>query len=159
MDSDCISSLTTYHLYRHCYFLAVPNCLWFPRQAIGEGSGIPLQCSCQENPRDGGAWWAAVYEVAQSRTWLKRLGSSSSRQAIPFLTLMSFLKLFFLCKAHFFTHLCLTYFYLPFRTWARCHLFLKPFLKSWASLSALTLVQVSSSKALTFYSEMTYFSI
>ena len=38
----------------------------------------PFQCSCLENPRDGGAWWAAVYGVAQSRTWLKRLSSSSS---------------------------------------------------------------------------------
>ena len=38
----------------------------------------PLQCSCLENPRDGGAWWAAVYGVAQSRTQLKRLSSSSS---------------------------------------------------------------------------------
>ena len=38
----------------------------------------PLQCSCLENPRDGGAWWAAVYEVTQSRTRLKRLSSSSS---------------------------------------------------------------------------------
>ena len=46
---------------------------------IGEGNGTLLQCSCLENPRDGGAWWAAVYGVAQSRTWLKRLGSSSSR--------------------------------------------------------------------------------
>ena len=45
---------------------------------IGEGNGIPLQCSCLENPRDGGAWWAVVYGVAQSRTWLKRLSSSSS---------------------------------------------------------------------------------
>ena len=44
----------------------------------GEGSGSPLQCSCLENPRDGGAWWAAVYEVARSRTRLKRLSSSSS---------------------------------------------------------------------------------
>ena len=42
----------------------------------------PLQCSCLENPRDGGAWWAAVYGVAQSRTRLKRLSSSSSRQLI-----------------------------------------------------------------------------
>ena len=42
------------------------------------GNGHPLQCSCLENPRDGGAWWAAVYGVAQSRTWLKRLSSSSS---------------------------------------------------------------------------------
>ena len=45
---------------------------------IGEGKGNPLQCSCLENPRDGGAWWAAVYGVAQSRTRLKRLSSSSS---------------------------------------------------------------------------------
>ena len=45
---------------------------------IGEGNGNPLQCSCLENPRDGGAWWAAVYGVAQSWTRLKRLSSSSS---------------------------------------------------------------------------------
>ena len=38
-----------------------------------EGHGNPLQCSCLENPRDGGAWWAAIYGVAQSQTWLKRL--------------------------------------------------------------------------------------
>ena len=44
----------------------------------GEGNGNPLQCSCLENPRDRGAWWAAVYGVAQSRTRLKRLRSSSS---------------------------------------------------------------------------------
>ena len=37
----------------------------------GEGNGYPLQYSCLENPRDGGAWWAAVYGVAQSRTRLK----------------------------------------------------------------------------------------
>ena len=41
--------------------------------SIGEGNGNPLQCSCLENPRDGGAWWAAVSGVAQSRTRLKRL--------------------------------------------------------------------------------------
>ena len=45
---------------------------------IGEGNGNPLQCSYLENPRDGGAWWAAVYGVAQSRTRLKQLSSSSS---------------------------------------------------------------------------------
>ena len=44
---------------------------------LGEGNGNPLQCSCLENPRDGGAWWAIVYGVAQSRTRLKRLRSSS----------------------------------------------------------------------------------
>ena len=44
---------------------------------IREGNGNPLQCSCLENPRDGGAWWAAVYGVAQSRTRLKWLSSGS----------------------------------------------------------------------------------
>ena len=43
---------------------------------IGEGNGNPLQYSCLENPREGGAWWASVYGVAQSRTRLKRLSSS-----------------------------------------------------------------------------------
>ena len=38
---------------------------------LGEGNGNPLQCCCLENPRDGGAWWAAVYGVAESRTGLK----------------------------------------------------------------------------------------
>ena len=47
-------------------------------KAHGEGNGNPLQCSCLENPRDGGAWWATIYGVAQSRTRLKRLSSSSS---------------------------------------------------------------------------------
>ena len=50
----------------------------FSLSRIGEGNGTPLQCSCLENPRDGGTWWAAVYGVAQSRTRLKRLSSSSS---------------------------------------------------------------------------------
>ena len=47
---------------------------------IGEGNGNPLQCSCLENPRDGGTWWAAVFGVAQSWTRLKRLSSSSIHQ-------------------------------------------------------------------------------
>ena len=50
----------------------------FSLSCIGEGNDNPLQCSCLENPRDGGAWWAAVYGVAQSRTRLKQLSSSSS---------------------------------------------------------------------------------
>ena len=49
----------------------------FSLSSIGEGNGNPLQCSCLENPRDGGAWWAAVYGVAQSWTRLKPLSSSS----------------------------------------------------------------------------------
>ena len=51
---------TTERLYFH-----------FSLSCIGEGNGDPLQCSCLENPRDRGAWWAAVYGVAQSRTQLK----------------------------------------------------------------------------------------
>ena len=52
----------------------------FSLSCIGEGNGNPLQCSCLENPRDRGAWWAAIYGVAQSWTRLKWL-SSSSREA------------------------------------------------------------------------------
>ena len=55
---------------------------WLPfhlsLSCIGEGNGTPLHCSCLENPRDGGAWWAAVYGVTQSRTRLTWLSSSSN---------------------------------------------------------------------------------
>ena len=50
----------------------------FSLSCIGEGNGNPVQCSCLESPRDRGAWWAAVYGVAQRRTRLKWLSSSSS---------------------------------------------------------------------------------
>ena len=50
----------------------------FSLSCIGEGNGNPLQCCCLENPRDGGAWWAAVYGVAQSRTRLKRLAAAAA---------------------------------------------------------------------------------
>ena len=53
----------------------------FSLSCIGEGNGNPLQCSCLENPRDGGAWWAAVYGVTQNQTWLKWL--SRSRPVFP----------------------------------------------------------------------------
>ena len=54
----------------------------FSLSCIGEGNGNPLQCSCLENPRDGRTWRAAVYGVAQSRTRLKRLSSSSSSSLV-----------------------------------------------------------------------------
>ena len=57
----------------------------FSLSCIGEGNGNPLQCSCLENPKDGGTWWAAVYGVAQSQTRLKRLSSSSSSYLIAVL--------------------------------------------------------------------------
>ena len=52
------------------------------RAEIGEGNGNPLQCSCLENSRDGGAWWAAVCGVTQSQTRLKRLSSSRAEIAL-----------------------------------------------------------------------------
>ena len=58
---------TTERLYFH-----------FSLSCTGEGNGNPLQCSCLKTPRDSGAWWAAVYGVAQNRTRLKQLSSSSS---------------------------------------------------------------------------------
>ena len=62
-----------------CYELGMTERLhfYFSLSCVGEGNGNPLQCSCLENPRDGGAWWASVYGVAQSQTQLKRLSSSS----------------------------------------------------------------------------------
>ena len=63
----------------------------FSLLCIGEGNGNPLQCSCLENPRDMGVWWAAIYGVTQSRTWLKWLSSSSSSALCisPFFALFS----------------------------------------------------------------------
>ena len=64
----------------------------FSLSCIREGNSNPLQCSCLENPRDGGAWWAAVYGVAQSWTGLKRLSSSSSSSSsIPFALLIFYI--------------------------------------------------------------------
>ena len=63
----CEESDTTERLHFH-----------FSLSCTGEGNGNPLQCSCLETPRDGGAWWAAIYGVAESQTRLKRLSSSSS---------------------------------------------------------------------------------
>ena len=60
----------------------------FSLSCTGEGHGNPLQCSCLENPRDRGAWWASVYGVAQRQTLLKRLSSSSSKVSI-----MTFIQL------------------------------------------------------------------
>ena len=66
----------------------------FSLSCIGEGNGNALQCSCLENPRDGGAWWAAVYGVAQSRTRLKRLSSSSSSVCLFGLVLYYFVCIY-----------------------------------------------------------------
>ena len=73
---DCRESDMTEWLHFH-----------FSLSCIGEGNGNPLQCSCLENPRDGGAWWAAIYGVAQSWTRLKWLSSSSSIEVKDLYTL------------------------------------------------------------------------
>ena len=65
---DCEESDMTEWLHFH-----------FLLSCIGEGNGNPLQCSCLQNPRDRGTWWAAVYGVTQSWTRLKQLSSSSRR--------------------------------------------------------------------------------
>ena len=78
----------------------------FSLSCVEEGNGNPLQCSCLENPRDGEAWWSAVYGVAQSRTRLKRLSSSTFLRLIK--SLLCFGKkagveaLLFLQKSHSF---------------------------------------------------------
>ena len=85
-------SSSDYHFYFH-----------FSLSCIGEGNGNPLQCSCLENPRDGGAWWADVYGVAQSRTrpkWLSSLCSNiqssiSELDCCPPLTSLCFSSLDF----------------------------------------------------------------
>ena len=87
---------TTEHLHFH-----------FSLSCIREGNGNPLQCSCLENPRDGGAWWAAIYGVTQSRTRLKRRGSISSNDiehlfvCIFSLCVCSLVKYLFKSFAHF----------------------------------------------------------
>ena len=90
----------------------------FPLSCIGEGNGNPLQCSCLENPRDRGSWWAAVYGVAQSHTQsqtLKWLSSSSSRSSLAVLEGKKFLEsiIYFLGKKV----LWLTHFYLWNAQW------------------------------------------
>ena len=78
-------------------------------------NGNPLQYSYLENPRDGGVWWAAVYEVAQSRTWLKRLSSSSSSRPLLIIKIilarcyfhLPFFPIFFCCcNCHVFISFC-----------------------------------------------------
>ena len=90
----------------------------FSLSCIGEGNGNPLQCSCRENPRDGGAWWSAIYGVAQSRTRLKWLGSSS-RMMIFYLVCFTFsisysVLPFHLVYVFWFLHLFLFFLFLMF---------------------------------------------
>ena len=75
-----------------CYKLDTTEQLHFhfSLSCIGEGNGNPLQCSCLENLRDGGAWWAAICGVAQSWTQLKQLSSSRSSYMTGYTLVISF---------------------------------------------------------------------
>ena len=89
LGHHCNKTLLFFQVLEDCDWSALPSasCLEMAPQTVSgcwhltgsrEGNSNPLQCSCLENPRDRGAWWAAVYGVAQSRTRLKWLSSSSS---------------------------------------------------------------------------------
>ena len=75
---------------------------------IGEGNGTPLQYSCLENPRDRGACWAAVYGVAQSRTWLKWLSSNLSLSP-PFWTLVTTSSCLWVCFCPVYIFSCIIF--------------------------------------------------
>ena len=72
----------------------------FSLSCIGEGNGNPLHCSCLENPRDWGAWWAAVYGVSQSWTLLNRLSSSSKVKVKSFSRVRLFATSWTDCTIH-----------------------------------------------------------
>ena len=74
--SSCIHKRLLFHDIEKVGFFDASIC--YPKLYYGKGNGNSLQYSCLENPVDRGAWWAAVHGVAQSRTWLTRLSSSSS---------------------------------------------------------------------------------
>ena len=79
---------------------------------IGEGNGNPLQCSCLENPRDRGVWWAAVSGVAQSWTWLKRLSIS-----ISIVGLHCSVSFRYTAKWLSYTYICIYFFQILFPCW------------------------------------------
>ena len=94
----------------------------FSLSCIGEGNGNPLQCSCLESPGDGGAWWAAVYEVTQSPTWLNRLSSSNRhfKNFLCFSLVLSSFPIIYLGLVFFLLGVCRSssvYCLLPFFIW------------------------------------------
>ena len=88
----------------------------FSLSCIGEGNGNPLQCSCLENPRDGGAWWATVYGVTQNRTRLKRLSSSMPNYLLNQFKSLPIVKLPLLYKCFFQSFRNNNYYYCSLKT-------------------------------------------
>ena len=84
LSGGILQHIVNLHSCLQTEFLNVESFLWathshFSLSCIGQGNGNSLQCSCLENPRDGGTWWAAFYGVTQSQTRLKWLSSSRKR--------------------------------------------------------------------------------
>ena len=89
LSAICKALSDNHFAFLHFFFLGM---VWHVViLSVREGIGNPLQYSCLGNPRDGGAWWAAVYGVAQSWTWLKRLSSSSSILSVLFFSIFCYL--------------------------------------------------------------------
>ena len=101
----------------------------FSLSCIGEGNGNPLQYSCLDNPRDGGAWWAAVYGVSQSQTWLKWLSSSSSSSSSSMLL-------------DIWKHMSVNWSHLPVKDWEAWHATVPGVARSgtWLSKWTLTII-------------------
>ena len=104
----------------------------FPLSCIGEGNGNPLQCPCLENPRDGGAWWAAIYGVAQSRTRLKRLSSSSDLKYVVHLSFFFFNLILF--------NFTILYWFCHISKWI-CHRYTCEFLKRFVKIKIATMLK------------------
>ena len=85
----------------------------FSLSCIGEGNGNPLQCSCLENPKDDGAWWAAIYGVTQSQT-LKRLSSSSSSRSSVYMSVPTSQSIPPLLFPHQYPYVCFPHLWLYF---------------------------------------------
>ena len=109
---------------------------YFSLSCLGEGNGNPLQCSCLENPREGGTWWAAIYGVAQSQTRLKRLSSSNSITIVMLKTRICYGKKGVTQRWHVMSHTFLCSFPLKC-TWSLWHASTNRIWQMWWDVNSL----------------------